>query len=47
MKVFLPISQRRQIKRRQAFALAQSYRPSRIFAEELAAAADKSVMLFR
>jgi ribonuclease J len=47
MKVFLPASQRRQIKRRRAFALARSYGRSRIFTEELAAAAAKSVMLFR
>jgi len=47
VRVFLPEFQRRRIKRRREFALARTYRPFRIFPEQLAAAARKSVMLFR
>jgi ribonuclease J len=47
IKVFLPSAQRRQIIRRGQFDLANSYRPSRIFPEQLAQAAANSVMLFR
>jgi ribonuclease J len=47
VKVFLPTSQKLRIIRDKAFDLAASYRPYRIFQENLAAAAPKSVMLFR
>ena len=47
IKVFLPSAQRRQIIRRSEFDLANSYRPWRIFPEQLAKAAATSVMLFR
>lgn len=47
IKVFLPESQKRQIKQKGEFALAKSYRPYRIFPERLAEAAPTSVMLFR
>lgn len=47
IKVFLPGTQRRQIVRRGEFAIANSYRPWRIFPEQLAQAAATSVMLFR
>lgn len=47
IKVFLPNSQRRQIKRKQAFDLARSYKPWRIHWQQLAKAAPNSVMLFR
>jgi ribonuclease J len=47
IKVFLPRSQRSQIKRRGEYDLANSYRPWRIFPEQLASAASTSVMLFR
>jgi len=47
IKVFLPSAQRRQIIGRGEFDLANSYRPWRIFPEQLAQAAATSVMLFR
>jgi ribonuclease J len=47
VKVFLPRSQKRQILRHQAFALADSFKPWRIYPEDLARAAAHSVMLFR
>jgi ribonuclease J len=47
IKVFLPNGQRRQIVRRGEFALAGGYRGARIFPEQLAQAAARSVMLFR
>jgi ribonuclease J len=47
VKVFLPSAQRWQIIRRGEFNLANSYRPWRIFPEQLAKAAPTSVMLFR
>lgn len=47
IKVFLPSAQRQQIIRRSEFDLANSYRPWRIFPEQLAQAATTSVMLFR
>lgn len=47
IKVFLPYFQKRQIKRKQEFALARSYKPWRIYDRELAKAAHSSVMLFR
>ena len=47
IKVFLPQSQKRQIKVAGAFDVAARYRNKRIFPESLAAAAAKSVMMFR
>ena len=47
IKIFLPNEQRRQIVRRSEFGIADSYRPWRIFPEQLAQAAARSVMLFR
>jgi ribonuclease J len=47
IKVFLPASQKRQVVRGGQFALADQYRGSRIYPEQLAGAAGSSVMLFR
>ncbi|TAK42667.1 MAG: MBL fold metallo-hydrolase [Betaproteobacteria bacterium] len=47
VRVFLPDSQRRQIIKNQQFALADRYRPFRIFPKQLASEAARSVMLFR
>ena len=47
IKIFLPRSQKMQIRRKQEFELAKGYRPWRIYPEALAGAAAKSVMLFR
>ena len=47
IKVFLPRSQKLQIRRKQEFALAKSNQSWRIYPEELAGAAPHSVMLFR
>jgi ribonuclease J len=47
VKVFLPNPQRRQIIGLGEFDVANSYRPWRIFPEQLAQAAATSVMLFR
>jgi ribonuclease J len=47
VKVFLPRSQKRQIRRKQEFALAKTYLPWRIYPEELTRAVRHSVMLFR
>ena len=47
IKVFLPESQKRQIKRKQLFSIARRYAQSRIYPEKLSGAASKSVMLFR
>jgi ribonuclease J len=47
IKVFLPESQKRQIKRKQLFSNARRYTRSRIYPEKLSEAASKSVMLFR
>jgi ribonuclease J len=47
IKVFLPRSQRWQIKRQGEYDLANSYHSWRIFPEQLARAATTSVMLFR
>ncbi len=47
MRVFLPDFQKQRIKRNRKFDLAAAYRPYRIFHEDLAAVARKSVMLFR
>lgn len=47
IKVFLPESQKNQIKRHRLYELAKSYKASRIYPEKLAEAAGNSVMLFR
>lgn len=47
IKVFLPTSQKMQIVQKQEFELANRYKNSRIYPEELASAAARSVMLFR
>lgn len=47
VKVYLPISQKSLIKREKAFHIANRYYPYRIYPEDLAEAAPKSVMIFR
>lgn len=47
IKVFLPESQKRQIKRKQLFSITRRYARSRIYPEELSETTSKSVMLFR
>jgi ribonuclease J len=47
IRIFLPQTQKRQIVRRRAFEMAKRYKPWRIFSGALAAAAPRSVMLFR
>ncbi len=47
IKVFLPQSQKRQIIKARLFTLAERYKASRIYPEQLAAEASRSVMLFR
>lgn len=47
IRVFLPTSQKRRIIQEAAFDISNSYRPYRIFSEELAEQASRSVMLFR
>jgi ribonuclease J len=47
IKVFLPESQKNQIKRHRLYELAQSYKGSRIYPEKLAEAPGNFVMLFR
>jgi len=47
IKVFLPESQKRQIKSQRLFQITKPYRNSRIYPEQLAAEAPRSVMLFR
>ena len=47
IKVFLPASQKNQIKRHRLYELAKSYKASRIYPEQLTEAAGNSVMLFR
>jgi ribonuclease J len=47
MSVFLPYFQKRRIIRRRAFDVSTSYKPWRIYPEELTEAAPRSVMLFR
>ena len=47
IKVFLPESQKRQIKRKQLFSITKQYARSRIYPEQLSEAASKAVMLFR
>ena len=47
IKVFLPESQKRQIKRKQLFSITRQHKQSRIYAEKLHEAASKAIMLFR
>lgn len=47
IKVFLPQSQKRQIIKAKLFTLAERYKASRIYPEQLAEQASRSVMLFR
>jgi len=47
IRVFLPASQKWRIKNEQAFEIAKPYSPFRIYPENLAEAASRSVMLFR
>lgn len=47
IKVFLPESQKRQIKRRRLFSITKQYARSRIYPGQLSEAASKAVMLFR
>jgi ribonuclease J len=47
LRVFLPASQKNVIKRNGLYDLADSYRSSRIYPEELAASPENFVMLFR
>jgi ribonuclease J len=47
VQVFLPNTQRWRIKNEKAFDISNSYKPHRIYWDQLAAAASKSVMLFR
>lgn len=47
IKVFLPASQKRQVVRGQHFAIADRYKDSRIYPEQLAGACAHAVMLFR
>lgn len=47
IRVFLPGSQKWRIIQNDAFPISESYRADRIYGNELAAAASKSVMLFR
>lgn len=47
VKVFLPDSQKKQIKKNGQYALANAYHSVRIYPEELATAASRSTMLFR
>ena len=45
--VYLPISQKKLIKREKAFHISNPYYPNRIYPEDLAEAAPQSVMIFR
>ncbi|MBX3331129.1 MAG: hypothetical protein KF722_12045 [Nitrospira sp.] len=47
IKVFLPQSQKRQIIKAKLFTLAERYKAARIYPEQLAEQASRSVMLFR
>ena len=47
VRVFLPHFQKRRVLAREAFDVSGLYRDARIYPEELAAAASRSVMLFR
>lgn len=47
IRVFLPKSQKYRILKERAFDISSSYRAHRVFPEDLAPAAGKSVMLFR
>ena len=47
VKVYLPFSQKRLIKREEAFEIPRRYYPHRIYPEKLTEAASNSVMIFR
>jgi ribonuclease J len=47
VSVFLPYSQKKKIKREEAFHISNPYYPHRIYPEALAEAASRSVMIFR
>ena len=47
IKVFLPASQKRAIQKKREFELAKHYATARIYPEQLAGLAGRSVMLFR
>jgi ribonuclease J len=47
VRVFLPYGQKRRVKRLEAFEISSSYSAERIYPEQLAGAAARSVMLFR
>jgi ribonuclease J len=47
IRVFLPNSQKRQIIQKREFDLAESFKPWRVYPEELKSIAARSVMLFR
>jgi ribonuclease J len=47
IKIYLPNSQRRQIKQNEMFEISDYYRPYRIYPEKLSDEAGHSVMLFR
>ena len=47
VKVFLPGSQRSQIKKKREFELADNFKPYRIYPENIAAGSEGLVMLFR
>lgn len=47
VSIYLPLSQKRLIKRTKAFEYVRSYYPARIYPEELADAASESAMIFR
>jgi ribonuclease J len=47
VRVFLPESQKRRIKKEKSFDIPKPYHPFRIYPEQLAEAASTSVMLFR
>ena len=47
VRVFLPMSQKMRIVRQKDFAVSDRYKPYRIYPRHLAAAAGRSVMLFR
>jgi len=46
-RVFLPRGQKKQIKWKKRFDVSDLYKPYRIYGEELASAAPRSVMIFR
>jgi ribonuclease J len=47
IRVYLPEAQKRRIVMDQSFALSDRFKPDRIYPENLAAVASRSVMLFR